>query len=833
MAQTIFGAEYAVTVLNRAFNNGSPGNPVFKNQVKTAGDSEATQHAFAANFAKSFVNVSDADLAKQVLTNLGVLPSSVAEVQALEGALADVFGTVSKEDRGIVVLQLGTILSGLETATGDLAVYAPAAKAWNVEVERGYNYSSDEDNTLPQTGDFDAGAVTLTRETDVATSSVFNGYLDYNKYTGQDEGTLTTGDRLTGTDGDSDILFAQISAHNDGARPTLNGIEIISIDAKAGMVGLDLSDTKGAKTLVNKGSHQAATLTFDNVGNVVGVQVESTSADTVVNFTAPALAGTSDNVDLTLNGVGIPADRPNVTLAGGNIESLTITSTGAANQLTNIASTGTKTVTISGDQALRATLTAATITTLDASAATGKLNLTVAASGGNDQTITLGSADDNVTVAGLTAKDTITGGEGTDRVTLADAGTNEATKMVGVEQIGVTANNTDINLVNAADVNLIAVKEVAGGITVNNVTAARSGLTFAFEGEGGAANENGKDALFGNVKFNLANATGKSDVINFTFGNAGVEMAKDAVVNIGTLNNSGNNVETLNFTFSDLVASNTVTINDIDAGAATALNTLNFTSNSKVVVNNVADQKALTKVDATGVKAGFVATFGAGGNDQLGAAADVSILLGGSGKNNVTAVHSSATANAGTTSKVLTLDGSAGTGVQTLTLTNNDGNNNLAAAFGYSGVVRGGSGGDTINVTAVADAGTLVAGGAGIDTINLAGAGMKMLQLSLGDTGSTVASADTVNGFNAAGDMIDLRNFGFDVGLQGVQAAGALLDGTANEFNGNAVAVAASGGNAVVYVDTNGDDRLTDGDLVIVLNAVAAANITNADVIWF
>ena len=80
--------------------------------------------------------------------------------------------------------------------------------------------------------------------------------------------------------------------------------------------------------------------------------------------------------------------------------------------------------------------------------------------------------------------------------------------------------------------------------------------------------------------------------------------------------------------------------------------------------------------------------------------------------------------------------------------------------------------------------------------------------------------------------MIDLRNFGFDVGLQGVSATG-LLDGSANEFVGKAVAVAASGGNAVVYVDTNGDDRLTDGDLVIVLNGVAAANITNADVIWF
>lgn len=827
MSQSVFGAAAVVTMLNRAFNNSSPANAIFNNQVQTAGATQDAQFAFARQFGAAFDSLSNADLASRVMGNMGMLPND-----ALLTAFTAYLDANNKADRGVIVLQLGQILATMETASGDLAIYAPQALAWNLEVERGFVYSSDTDNTIPQTGDFDTSAVTLSRETDVATSSVFNGYLDYNKYTGNDEQTLTTADRLTGTAGDSDILFAQLTTANQ--RPTLSGIEIISIDAKAAAVGLDLSDTTGAKTLVNKGSVETAGLTFNNVKNLVDVQVENTAADTTVNFIATAVAGTADNVNLMLNGVGVPTDRPNVTLGGGNIETLTISATGAASQLTNIASAGTKTVTVTGDQALRATLTAATIATLDASAATGKLNLNVAASGAEDQTITLGSADDNVTVTGLTAKDTITGGEGTDRVTLADAGTNEATKMVGVEQIGVTQNNTDINLVNAANVNLIAVAEVAGGITVNNVTAAKSGLTFAFEGEGGAAAIDGKDANFGNVKFNLANATGKSDVINFTFNNKGVAMAKDAVVNIGTLNNSGNNVETLNFTFSDLIASNTVTIADINAGAATALNTLNFTSDSKVVVNNVTDLKALTKVDATGVKAGFQATFGTGAVDQLGAAADVSILLGGSGKNNVVAFNSESSAvTAATTHKTLTIDGSAGTGQQTLALTNNDVNNTLAAINGYSAVVRGGSGGDTITVTSVADAGVLVAAGAGVDTINLGGSvAMDLLQLSLGDTGASVASADTVNGFNAALDKIDLRNFGFDVGLQGVTAAGGALNGTANEFGGLAVAAAVVGGNTQVYVDTNGDDRLSDGDLVVVLNGVAAG-FDNADVIWF
>lgn len=826
MSASVFGAAAAVTMLNRAFNNASPANAVFNNQVATAGSTEASQFAFATTFAQGFASLSNADLASRVMGNLGMLPND-----ALLAAFTDYLGAHGVGSRGVIVLQLSQILSTMENATGDLAIYAPQAVAWNTEVVRGFVYSSDVDNTIPQTGDFDTSAITLSRETDVATSAVFNGYLDYNKFTGNDEQTLTTADRLTGTSGDSDVLFAQLTTATQ--RPTLSGIEIISIDAKAAAVGLDLSDTTGAKILVNKGSVETAGLTFANVKNLVDVHVENTASDTTVNFVATAVAGTADNVNVMLNGVGVTSDRPNVTLGGGNIESLTISTTGAASQLTNIASAGTKTVTVTGDQALRAAFTATSIATLDASAATGNLFLTVAASGANDQTITLGSGNDVVIVAGLTAKDTITGGDGVDRVVLADAGSNEATKMVGVEQIGVTLNATDINLVNAAGVNLIAVSEVTGGIAVNNVTAAKSGLTFAFEGEGGAAAVDGKDANFGSVKFNLANATGKSDVINFTFGNKGVAMAKDAVVNIGTLNNSGNNAETLNFTFSDLIATNTVTIADINAGAATSLNTLNFTSDSKVVVNAVTDLIALTKVDATGVKAGFVATFGTGAVDAVGAKADTNILLGGSGKNNVVVVGSeSSAATAALTHKTLTLDGSAGTGVQTLTLTNNDVDGTMAATFGYSAVVRGGSGGDSITVTAAANAGALVAGGGGIDTINLAGAGMKMLQLSLGDTGATVASADTVNGFNAAGDMIDLRNFGFDVGLQTV-AATALLDGTANEFGGSAVAVATSAGNAVVYVDTNGDDRLTDGDLVIVLNGVLAANITTADVIWF
>ncbi|WP_110961474.1 hypothetical protein [Acidovorax sp. ST3] len=831
MSQTVFGAQAVVTMLNRAFNNGSPGNAVFNNQVATAGTTEASWAAFANQFGNNFAGLTNAEMSTRVLGNLGVLPNA-----ELEAAVTQYFADNGLANRGLVVLQLAQILSTLETAPAPQNIFNAAAIAWNKEVERGFLYSSDVDNTVAQQGDFTTSASTLTRETDVLTGPLFNGYLDYNKFTGNDEQTLTNSDRLTGTAADNDVLFAQLlNAAN--TRPRLDGIEIISAELKGATGTLDLTDTKGAKQVVNQGSAETAALTFNNIGNIVDVVVRNTTSDTTAAWLPSVMAGSSDAVNLVLEGAGTKIDRSAVTLtpgAGTAIETINVKAATTASVLSTVTSAGVKTVNVTADVALTigdktngSGFTSTEVATLDASAATAGVFLNVSAAGGKDQTITLGAGNDTVVVSGLTAKDTITGGNGVDRMVLAtgDTGTNEATKMVGVEQIEVRAAGSNLNLIAATDVNLIAVAEVAGTASINNVTAVKSGLTFAFEGEGAAAAVNGANAVFGDVKYNLANATGTTDVINFAFNNGGVAMAANSTVTIGTLTNSGNNVETLNFNFADLGATNTVTVADINVG--TALKALNVTSDSKVTLNNVNDLLKLTSVDATGVKAGFTAVFGA-----LGDAANASVKVGGAGKNAVTVDKAENLTNAATTNLTLTLDGSAGTGDQTFTVKNNDINqtlNNTSAGV----VVIGGTGGDTISVNTIVDARSSIQGGAGTDNITLSGAGVDVLVLSLGDTGSTVATGDQVTGFVATGqDLIDLRNFGFDVSLQGVTAAAGLLNGTANEFGGKAAAVANNGGNAVVYIDTNSDNKLGAGDLVLTLVGVAIADVGTADIIW-
>ncbi|MBC7617605.1 MAG: hypothetical protein H7293_01195 [Candidatus Saccharibacteria bacterium] len=145
MPITIAGAQAAVVQLNRAFNDISPYNLVFVNQVNDAGSSAESVWAFAVKFGSSFRTLSDAALAHKVLTNMGLLPNT-----ELALGLTDYFAA-NQSARGIVVLQLSQILLDLEFATGSMALYATAALAWNKEIQDAYDYSTNPTSVFPGT----------------------------------------------------------------------------------------------------------------------------------------------------------------------------------------------------------------------------------------------------------------------------------------------------------------------------------------------------------------------------------------------------------------------------------------------------------------------------------------------------------------------------------------------------------------------------------------------------------------------------------------------------------------------------------------------------------
>lgn len=690
--------------------------------------------------------------------------------------------------------------------------------------------------------------ITLTRFTDTKTGNNFEGYLDYNQYTGNDEQTLTTGDRLTGTAATDDTLFAQQTV---GSRPTVEGIETISIAAKAAAPTLDMSDVRGALKVMNKGSNEATALTFSNINNLVDVAIEATNSDTTLTFAPSVVAGAADNLNLSVNGVGIAAKRANFTANG--IETLAIAATGAASVMGNVASAQLNSVTITGDQnlsvgtkTLPSGFNSTFLATVDAAAATGNLFLNASAAGALNQTITTGSGNDTVVISGVTANDTLDLGTGTNRVVLADAGSNQAAKLTNVQQIEARVALTDINLINAPSVNLIAIAEMAVAAGINNVTSVKSGTTFAYEGEG-AANAIGaaNTATFGAVNFNLANATGATDVINVTYSNAGVQLGANGTVAIAALTNTGNNVETMNLTFSDVAADDTVTVADIVVGAAgagvtSALRTLTVTSDSKVTLGsggaNLVDLDDLTTFDASGVKGALIVTLG-----DLAENASATVKTGGAGNSTVvvnkSALDAPGAAAAGAGNTTLTVDASAGTGSQTFTVNNKDAD--LLDATTANFVFTGGTGNDTLTLTSAAGSLNNIAGGKGADTINLTPSlGVDRLAFNLGDSLQGTAT-DVITGFKTAGaDLIDLRTFGFDVALQGVTAGTvAALNGTAGEFGvgaaQRAVAVFDNGASSTVYVDVNGDAKLDANDLVIsFVGNTGGTVVVAADILW-
>jgi hypothetical protein len=651
MSQSVFGASAAVTMLNRAFNNSSPAAAVFNNQVQTAGSTTEGQYAFARQFGASFDSLSDADLASRVMGNMGMLPND-----ALLSAFTDYLAANNKADRGVIVLQLGQILATMENATGDLAIYAPQALAWNKEVENSFVYSSNSANTTAFNGDFPDGGTnpgqtfTLTAGADsipgTGGDDTINA-LTVNS-TGATAETFSAFDSIDGGAGTDTLNIFTTATENEAfpASGSVKNVEIVNVYNGAAAAALgDASKFAGVVQLwqhvaAADVSNLAATTTagFKGVEATVAADVDVSAAATATTA-AIALDGVKG---AAATGAGETINRADIDVDGAALTGVTVTGTLAQKTTTagSAAATLALNVTLAKDaQAGTVNSAVATIltidnaggstkdlTSVDASASAGAITYTTADN--KVASIKTGTGKDSIQVITATLKDdtatasvdetisaVVDSGAGNDDITINTTGTGTTTVNAGEGDDAVTLTGRGDGKLT---VNLGAGNDTfkgAGAVAATDAIDAGEGTDTLLLSMVGAANIGAFsnfetfDAVGMNKTLDVEILAAKNTVTEFVM--SGDNGGTAALTNIGA--GVGFRVT------GDTTVANVTTLTQKTAGALTITLDIDETGTTAATTAATDRDVTVTASNATSIKAVFDSAFvaaatGAGDN---------------------------------------------------------------------------------------------------------------------------------------------------------------------------------------------------------------------------
>jgi len=755
-------ASFDVAALNRAFNNVSPANADFEAGVTSY---LADSAAYAASLDNA--ELSDAELANLVMTNMGFLPSEEASVVALEAALADYFTANKGEDgslRGFIVLQLSTILSDLEDATGDLAVYNSIATAWNLEVAEAVVYSSDASNT--NASDSTVGSTfTLTTSTDIINGTALNDSI-----TGTTS-TVTSGDVIIGGAGTDTVTITATAA--TGPFGSVSGVESVVVNMSTfATVAFDADNIVGNAT-VTVNNTQAGGTTDATVNNaeagttvVAGSGVTGTftvEADGAVTVNAGS-AATEATVDFngTTAASSVTANSA-ATVTGSDVVNVSLSSTGATSFRAEGTTGATDTLTVSGKNA-STTATIALNTNSDG-ANTDQIENLVLSGNGGAATYVLNASDAIEQV-------TFTGSQNVQlRVDAADITTETVldTTDAATGTLRVTTLTADTSLVNVATTVQIEIDEDDMGASKAVTLANNAKVKFV-------TSVNGGDTL------TMSSSATGSETLNLTFKSSFAD----------TLN--VDDYETINLVVNDEAATTgTVTVGDLNASNAAA-GVVNVTGADNLTLTG-ADAKFINAADFTGK---LTATL----------ASDLLKITGGSGNDRVYAAD-----------VAFILDGGAGTDTLDITSGDLDLSNNTITLSNFEVIAidsGGGASDDTLTMTSTQITGKTWAitgtdnGGANDSlTINMAGTG------TLDISGLSIDSADvtvTIDLTNTAGVTHTITGSNGDDVITGAGSG----------------AITVNGGAGADTLDTGtGADDITGGEGADSINAGTGADTIN------
>ena len=657
-----------------------------------------------------------------------------------------------------------------------------------------------------------ATTTTLTTGADAVTGTANNdtlhGVVDSNTAAND---TLNASDVISmGAGTDTLNITFETAAAVAMPSASISGVEVFNIKNVSGQtLALDMASISGATTL-------NANMSTDivNITNIASGTTGAVTGNGVVTNGASSFGYVAAATSSTINiAGGVTAGA--ITVTGTGVLAETYTSTGAANTtglITNAATTtavtidattdltatmtGTAvaslTVTGAGDVDLNGATLDATIITINASGASGDVDLIVgnvatATNPGTvdiaDVNVTGGSGNDDISFAGIDAGDDINvnAGAGDDTVTIDEVVETSSATVSGDVIVGgagtdilavdVTSANaqTAVTTVSGFEELTVTNALVTGGITVANFQAGLNVVNLAAGGIGEITFEAGSNTvnLIAPLTAGTLALTDTGTAITDSVTIVNEDEAADAFAD-RTITSTG--FETVNLVTTGLATAggtNTATAQDIgvvtvtvDTGGTAVVNVsgTNIANMNGIVTAHTLNFSGLTAqaagtatADMTGFAFEYVGATGSGtitgsaGDDVLlGDTGESTNIDGGAGADNITGGSAAETISGGAGNDIINGGGGADT------INGNDGNDSITLGGGTESVDAG-AGNDTVTAAGNLTFGTTIVGGAGTDILST-------------NAGVTAPNGSVVSGFStltlATAGTTDLDNFG-------------------------------------------------------------------------
>lgn len=504
------------------------------------------------------------------------------------------------------------------------------------EVAEGATFPVADDQKVPSDATGNTYTLTVNADTVVGTSAddVINAPLRTGDGV-QGAFTLSVGDNIDGGAG-TDTLNVW---GGDFKGVTMKNVEIVNHQVAG---ALDVSAYADVKEVWQNAAANTNTTTAQ-LTTKVGFGGTSTGAQ---NVTFTKADGTADAATVALNGVNMTSvtvastdtankiEAQNLDLSGKNV--LTTLTNGAMTSLT-ITGDGSLAQTSDGKAAVAVGTGTGLLKSVDASAATGDLNLSFTqaqldakafaytGSKGADAiafdaaltqkaTIDLGTGDDTLTLVGAPTGtgSTFNGGEGNDTLAFNFAMTAAAGKMFsGFENVKLDANATysvgmiegvtGYELAGAASITKLADKS-AVTVSADAATATLSLSDAAIANAGNSLTvlfDNGKDAAAAGV--NIEALTTNAEVLNLESNGKVTAAADHNALTLAAANATVKNINITGDQAFDLTTGATTALTKIDGHAATGKLTINAATATQdmTIIGGSADDTITASAAAT------------------------------------------------------------------------------------------------------------------------------------------------------------------------------------------------------------------------------------------